>query len=150
MVLQLEIPDLYGYVLLTCGFLPAATNFFISTKVIGARKQYKIPLPNLYATPGYHKNADEFNRVQRGHQHILESISDFRACAFIGGLMHPMICAACGVFYCLGNYLYMVGYSDTKLDVKTARLKKGGPLSFMSHLIAMGCAGKCAISLVTG
>ena len=39
-----------------------------------ARKQYMIRYPNLYATPGYHKNADEFNRVQRGHMNMLETI----------------------------------------------------------------------------
>lgn len=148
MVLQLEIPDSYGYVFLSCGVLPAVTNFFIGAKVIMARKKYKIPLPNLYATPGFHDKADEFNRVQRGHQHILENISDFRAVSFIGGLAHPIICATCGVLYCLGNYLYMAGYSDTSLDVKSARLKKGGPLNVLSCFVALVCAGKYSYSLI--
>ena len=26
------------------------------------RKEMDVPYPNLYATPGYHKRADEFNR----------------------------------------------------------------------------------------
>lgn len=106
--------------------------------------------PNLYATPGYHKNADEFNRVQRGHQKVYEHLSDFRAVAFIGGLMHPITCAGCGIVYCLGNYLYMAGYSDTKLDVKLARMKKGGPMNMLALLTALVCATKYSISLIKG
>ncbi len=113
-----------------------------------ARKDFDVKYPNLYATPGYHKQADEFNRVQRGHQHIFETLADFHVCSFIGGLKHPLLCAVTGFTYCLGNYLYMQGYKDTKLDVKTARLKKGGPLSFLSVIISMGCAVSSTISLI--
>lgn len=106
--------------------------------------------PNLYATPGYHKDADDFNRVQRGHQKVYEHLSDFRAVAFIGGLVHPLTCAGCGIVYSLGNYLYMAGYSDTKLDVKLARLKKGGPMNMLALLTALVCATKYSISLIQG
>ena len=112
-----------------------------------ARKDYDVPYPNLYATPGYHKQADEFNRVQRGHQKIFESLSDFRAVAFIGGLQHPITCAVCGVVYCLGNVLFMAGYSDNKLDVKTARLKKGGPIGMLAFVVCLVCATKYSLAL---
>jgi len=115
-----------------------------------ARKKYNVHYPNLYATPGYHKEADEFNRVQRGHQKIYEHLSDFRAVAFIGGLMHPITCAGCGIVYCFGNYLFMAGYSDTKLDVKFARLQKGGPINMLALLTALVCATKYSISLIKG
>jgi glutathione S-transferase len=150
MVLSIEIPDNYGYVFFTVGILPAVTNsFFLSTMVMKARKKFKVEYPNLYATPGFHKNADDFNRVQRGHQHMLESLSDFRAVSFIGGLGYPTICATFGAVYSLGNILYMLGYSDTKLDVKTARLKKGGPILMVALLVNLACAVKFTISVIT-
>lgn len=149
MVLSIDVPDNYGYVFLTCGVLPAISNLVIGGSVMAARKKYDVQYPNLYATPGYHKDADAFNRVQRGHQHIFEQISDFRAVAFIGGLAHPITCAVCGVVYCLGNYLYMLGYSDTKLDAKTARLLKGGPMNMMALLVSLGCAAKFSLSMIT-
>jgi glutathione S-transferase len=40
-----------------------------------ARKEYGIGYPNLYATPGYHDKADEFNRVQRSHQNYMEGMA---------------------------------------------------------------------------
>lgn len=149
MVLSIEIPDHYGYVFFTCGVLPVITNTIISGSVMKGRKKYNVGYPNLYATPGYHKQADEFNRVQRGHQHIFETLSDFRAVSFIGGLAHPITCAICGVVYCLGNYLYMLGYSDNKLDVKTARLKKGGPIAIVALLTSLVCAAKFSYSVIT-
>ena len=150
MVSSIQVPDNYGYVFFACGVLPAVANLLIGGKVMGARKTYNVQYPNLYATPGYHKSADEFNRVQRGHQHIFESLSDFRAVSFIGGLAHPLVCAGCGVVYCLGNALYMAGYADNKLDVKVARLKKGGPISMLAFLVSLGCATKFSISLIKG
>ena len=147
-MLSIEIPDNYSYVFLTCGVLPAVANLLLGGKVMGARKTYNVQYPNLYATPGYHKNADEFNRVQRGHQHIFETLGDFRALSFIGGLAHPLVCAGCGVVYTLGNVLYMAGYSDNKLDVKNARMKKGGPISVLAFLASLVCATKFSISLI--
>ena len=147
-IMSIQIPEGYGYVFLTCGVLPAVTNFFLSGSVMGARKKYDVQYPNLYATPGFHKEADKFNRVQRGHQHMLESLSDFRAVSFIGGLGHPTLVAASGVVYCLGNYLYSAGYSDNKLDVKTARLKKGGPILLLAFMANLVCAVKYSISVL--
>lgn len=147
-MLSIDIPDKYGLVLLTCGALPAVTNLVLSGSVMKARKKYNVGYPNLYATPGYHDKADDFNRVQRGHQHMFESISDFRTNALIAGLKYPTVVTVCGIVYSLGNYLYMVGYSDTKLDVKTARLKKGGPIHLLANLVVLGCSVSTAISLL--
>ena len=69
--------------------------------------------------------ADEFNRVQRGHQNFLESSDSYAIMTLIGGLKHPIACAVGSVCYCVGSVLYMKGYSDNKLDVKMARYKKG-------------------------
>lgn len=68
----LNVPDQYGYVILTCGVLPLFTNIYLGGPVMKARKALDVPYPNLYAVPGVHKNADEFNRIQRGHQNYFE------------------------------------------------------------------------------
>mmetsp|Transcript_12377 Transcript_12377/g.18000 ORF Transcript_12377/g.18000 Transcript_12377/m.18000 type:complete len:104 (+) Transcript_12377:319-630(+) len=79
---------------------------------------------------------------------LAESISDFRSAALIGGLKYPLACVGCGILYNLGALLYMAGYKDTKLNVKVARLKKGGPIQFLSHLVVLGIATKTCISLL--
>ena len=91
-----------------------------------ARKDFNVQYPNLYATPGYHKQADEFNRVQRGHQNMLENWTTFTAAALLGGLKYPIAVSIYGILYSVGNILFLIGYKDTKLDVATARYKKGG------------------------
>ncbi len=140
MVVSIDIPDNYALVLFCNGVLPSFVNFYLTTHVMTARKKYDVKLPNLYATPGFHKQADEFNRVQRGHQNIIESISDFRTNSFIAGLYYPNLVAFCGLMHCIGAVLYMAGYKDTSLDVKTARLKKGGPLKFFAGVTVMFAA----------
>jgi MAPEG family len=94
--------------------------------------------PNLYAVPGYHKEADAFNRVQRGHQNMLETLPLILGMGLIGGLKYPITAGIIGATHSLGCVLYQLGYSDTSLDVTTARFKKGGflkPLAEMSSLI---------------
>ena len=91
-----------------------------------ARKQYNVPYPNLYATPGYHKDADAFNRVQRGHQNGFEYVTTLSLTSLIGGLKHPYLATLGTLLFNVGSYFYLIGYADTKLDVKTARYMKGG------------------------
>merc|ERR1712038_280779 len=120
---------------------------YLSVNVMKARKKYNVQYPNLYATPGYHDKADDFNRVQRGHQHIFESVSDFRMCSLVGGLKYPLLVAVCGIIYCIGSVLYMLGYKDTKLDVKTARLRKGGPIKAIANFVVMICGLLSGLSI---
>lgn len=102
-----------------------------------ARKDCDVPYPNLYATPGYHKKADEFNRVQRGHQNYIENITGFTAMSLLGGLKHPISVAVGGVLYCLGSVFYQKGYSDLSLDVKMARYKKGGGIKWIGFFVSL-------------
>jgi len=107
-------------------------------KVMAARKEFNVQYPNLYATPGYHKNADDFNRVQRGHQNSFEMITTFTVASLLGGLKYPIANSVFGVLFSLGNCLYLKGYADTSLDVKTARYKKGGALRILGLLASVG------------
>ncbi|EED88109.1 predicted protein, partial [Thalassiosira pseudonana CCMP1335] len=111
-MVAIEVPANYGYVVLGAAVAPVITSlFFLGGDVMKARKTYGVEYPNLYAVPGYHKNADEFNRVQRGHQNFLESSDSYAIMTLIGGLKHPIACAVGSVCYCVGSVLYMKGYS---------------------------------------
>lgn len=112
-----------------------------------ARKEYDVKYPNLYAVPGYHKQADEFNRVQRGHQQSFELITTFSISSLLGGLKYPIACSVYGVLFSLGNCLYLAGYSDNSLDVKDARYKKGGIIRIIGLLGSVGSAFSLAGSL---
>jgi glutathione S-transferase len=137
-MISLTLPDNYGYVVLGCCVLPFITTFAMGGVVMKAREDCSVPYPNLYATPGFHKKADEFNRVQRGHQAVFEALTSFTAFGLIGGIKHPIAAAVSGVLFSIGNYLYQVGYGDTTLDVKTARYKKCGALKFVGFFLALG------------
>ncbi|KAL3916912.1 MAG: hypothetical protein SGILL_004960, partial [Bacillariaceae sp.] len=56
-----------------------------------ARDKCNVQYPNLYATPGFHKEADEFNRVQRGHQNFLEANDTYAILTLLGGLKYPIV-----------------------------------------------------------
>mmetsp|Transcript_19582 Transcript_19582/g.24884 ORF Transcript_19582/g.24884 Transcript_19582/m.24884 type:complete len:152 (-) Transcript_19582:191-646(-) len=131
MAYTLEIPSEYGYVVLGCGVLPMMMNMYMGGKVMNARKEYDVPYPNCYATPGYHKKADEFNRVQRGHMNYSENLLGYTVVSFVGGFKHPIIIAVGGVLHSLGSLLYLTGYSDTSIDVTNARYKKGGAIKWI-------------------
>jgi glutathione S-transferase len=149
MTITLTVPDKYGYVILTtCVWSLFLVPSYMGMGVIKARDQFKIPLPNLYATPGYHKEADAFNRIQRGHQNMFESLTAFAMMNLIGGLKYPSACSVYALLYSTGCILYQLGYGDTSLDVKTARYKKGGAIKLVGFFGAMGatvslCADLC-------
>eukprot|EP00542_Grammatophora_oceanica_P011180 CAMPEP_0194028224 /NCGR_PEP_ID=MMETSP0009_2-20130614/2257_1 /TAXON_ID=210454 /ORGANISM="Grammatophora oceanica, Strain CCMP 410" /LENGTH=151 /DNA_ID=CAMNT_0038667557 /DNA_START=69 /DNA_END=524 /DNA_ORIENTATION=+ len=148
MTFTMEVPDAYGYVILGCAVLPVFTNLYMGGPVMKARSKFKVPYPNLYATPGYHKQADEFNRVQRGHQNMFEMITSFTALSLLGGIKHPIVTAVGGVFFCVGSVLFQIGYADTALDVKTARYKKGGMLKWIGLFLPLGTSISLAGSMI--
>ena len=94
MVFTITVPNEYGWVVLGAGIGSIVTNIVLSAPVMKARKELDVPLPNLYATPGVHKHADEFNRIQRSHQNYLETIDSYIAMTLLGGLKYPLLCAA--------------------------------------------------------
>ena len=52
--------------------------------------------------------------------------------------------------YCVGNVLFLNGYADTTLDVKSARYKKGGPLKPVGMLITLVTAISAVYSMARG
>ena len=86
--ISIEVPSHYGYVILTTVVGQFVTSFLMGGNVMEARKKYNVPIPNMYATPEYHKEADAFNRVQRGHQNLFESLGTYSLFALVGGLKY--------------------------------------------------------------
>merc|ERR1712070_37333 len=98
------VPDWYPATLLAATVVPFVASTVMGGKVMGARKKYNVQYPNLYGVPGVHDHADAFNRVQRGHQNIFETLASIIAMVLVGGLVFPIASAACAVAYCLGNW----------------------------------------------
>lgn len=99
--------------------------------------------------PRVHDKADEFNRVQRGHQNYLEGCDSYAIMTLLGGLKHPIACAAGSVCFCVGSVLYLKGYADASLDVKTARYKKGAGIKWIGFLTSLVCTAKFGYTLIT-
>jgi len=102
------------------------------------------------ATPKHHKNADEFNRVQRGHQNFLEGNDSYAIMTLLGGLKYPIACAVGTVLFNVGSVLYLKGYADANLDVKTARYKKGAAVKWIGFLTSLVSTIRLGISLIRG
>ena len=50
----LDVPDNFGFVILTCGVLPLVTNIVLGGPVMKARKELDVQYPNLYAVVRCH------------------------------------------------------------------------------------------------
>ena len=110
-----------------------------------ARKTYKVEYPNLYAVPGFHKDADKFNCIQRAHQNTLESLTHVLVATFATGLVYPITAAAAGTVYMLGRFVYGYGYAMGDPKYRTP----GGILSHLGDMPLMGMAIKIAYNTAT-
>lgn len=148
-MVAIEVPAHYGWVILGAAIAPVITSMILSGFVMSARKEHDVQYPNLYAIPGFHKTADAFNRVQRGHQNYLEGSDSYAIMTLVGGLKHPIACAIGTVTFCVGSYLYMEGYADPDLDVKLARYEKGAAIKWVGFLTSLISCGKLAFDVIT-
>ncbi|GKY90523.1 hypothetical protein MPSEU_000026000 [Mayamaea pseudoterrestris] len=148
MSFSVSVPGNYGYVILTTVVGQFVANFYMGGQVMEARKKFNVPYPNLYATPGFHKSADEFNRVQRGHQASLEQTAIVTVASLIGGLQYPIAASVLNALFSLGNIFFQIGYADTTLDVSMARYKKGGALKWVGVFGSIGLSVNVAGKLL--
>ena len=68
--------------------------------------------------------------------------------SLVGGLGYPITCTCSMVAWTAGSYFYLLGYSDSALDVKMARYKKGGGIKYIGILWSMGCTVSLAGSML--
>ena len=113
MSIQSLLPDGYGFAAFL--WIPGMYMFHwvLSGSVISARKEFNVKLPNLYAVPGVHKKADEFNAVQRGHMNMMETNHYLQLMALFGSCYSSNAAyanAVGGVANMVGCSLYMKAY----------------------------------------
>ncbi|KAJ4755654.1 Microsomal glutathione S-transferase 3 [Rhynchospora pubera] len=143
MAITIEFPKEYGYVvmvLVSYAFL----NMWMSLQVGSARKKYRVPYPNLYASEERNKDANLFNCVQRGHQNSLEFMPLFFALLLVSGMQYPLIVSGLGTLYIIGRFFYFKGYSSGIPDKRI----KAGLMSFLSLFGLMICTALFGVTLV--
>ena len=141
---SITIPEHYGMVVLACAIAPWMLSGAMGGKVMKARKTHDIPYPNLYGSPGFHKAADAFNKVQRGHQNMLEMTSFYVPASLVAGLAHPLAVAAGGLCFCIGSHQYQAGYTK-----EVALRNKGlGFLKYVGILTSLVVSIKVSISMI--
>ncbi|XP_052491069.1 uncharacterized protein LOC105790394 isoform X1 [Gossypium raimondii] len=118
----------YGYVALVV-VAYCFLSIWMGIQVGMARKKYKVYYPTLYALESENKDAKLFNCVQRGHQNSLEMMPMFFVLMILGGMAHPCISAALGLFYTVTRYFYFTGYStgdpQKRLTIGVLKLDNG-------------------------
>jgi hypothetical protein len=66
---------------------------------------------------------------------LLEVLPIFLVSTLIGGIKYPIASSIFSLTHGVGNYLYQVGYADTKIDDKGARYAKGGWLKWIEKVV---------------
>ncbi|GJP70871.1 hypothetical protein CLOP_g1765 [Closterium sp. NIES-67] len=115
-VLSLELSQGHGTVLLVAA-ATVVLNFWMSAGVMSARKKYNVQYPLLYASES-HKNAKEFNCVQRAHQNSLEVLPLFLVFLLTSGVPYPWTSTVLGVIFLLGRIGYFLGYSTGRPEAR--------------------------------
>jgi len=110
---------------------------WMSFMVGKARRQYNVPYPTMYASEKEgHKDAKQFNCVQRAHQNTLEFLPSFMVGLLLGGLQYPLVAAVLGAVYTVARIQYFRGYSA---GVAQKRFSGGGVLIFPAYFGLLIC-----------
>ncbi len=97
-----------------------------------ARHEYGVHPPTLYL-PENHKNAKEYNCVQRSHQNVVtERMPLFSVTVILGSIFRPKIAAACGAVRLVSFFAYASGYQTGKPE------KRVNPLSIVGYVADLG------------
>ena len=111
--MPLQIPDDYGYVAATLvAWNPL--NLYLGARVGLARKRLGVNLPCMYASKCKEisaETAEEFNRIQRGHQNMVETLPNAVGMLLVAGLDDAKMAAGLGAVYFVGRILYAWGHS---------------------------------------
>lgn len=114
----------------------------MSSGIMKARKAFNIPYPALYAE-STHKNANEFNCVQRAHQNSLENLISFYPMLILAGVRFPITAAVAGLMYNVGRIMYFKGYCTG--DPKK---RMNGWIQYFGTLTLLGAVFRFAYELV--
>jgi len=98
------LPQYYSYVVFVA-IDSVLINWWMAYNVGAARKKYNIKYPIMYSPDN-----NDFNCIQRAHQHTLEIHPVFVMLLLVGGLQLPRVSAGAGAVYLLGRILFARGY----------------------------------------
>mmetsp|Transcript_15364 Transcript_15364/g.29730 ORF Transcript_15364/g.29730 Transcript_15364/m.29730 type:complete len:200 (-) Transcript_15364:73-672(-) len=122
--MSLAVPRLYGSVLLNA-VGSAFVMLALSLKVGTSRKSFiekakkdgdenaeeRFGYPKVYAE-GFGKLAKEFNCIQRGHQHAMETYPQMLVCSLVGGLKHPILTSMAQLAWMIARFKFAGGYAS--------------------------------------
>ena len=144
----MELPKEFGYASIVWLAGGLFTNLAIGNLVMKARKKYGVEYPTLYLSKG-EKYEKEFNSVQRGHQNMLETQAMITGMAMFGASHSRNFALANtvgGFFFCVGCYLYALGYAANEKNGK-GRYKSGGGVKYIGTLTALFTSVYAGLSL---
>ncbi len=118
-----QLPRAYGAVILVNVILSSFLMIFLGVKVGKARTLFKekaakdgdkdaearFSYPKMYAE-GFSEQAKLFNCIQRGHQHALETYTQFVALSVVGGIKFPLVTSAAGILWIFARIKWAEGY----------------------------------------
>ncbi|KAF3760229.1 hypothetical protein M406DRAFT_358559 [Cryphonectria parasitica EP155] len=149
MAVTLEIPNEYGYVLLTV-VSTAFVNLWHGMQTSAARKTSGIGYPNAYATPEQaEKNPEAYrlNCAQRAHANFTENLVPFLPTLLIAGLRYPVPAAAAGAGWLVSRIVYTKGYTS---NAGPKGRMAGSLAGYLCYLPLIGMAGYTAFQISQG
>ncbi|CAG8433634.1 1202_t:CDS:2 [Ambispora gerdemannii] len=108
----IEIPEAYGYVVMT-GALSVLVTTFLGIQVTLYRNEAKVPLPFLYAEKSEVEKDEKkmiFNCYQRAHQNSLETQPQVLFMLAMTGLKYPLFASGVGLVWVIGRIFFASGY----------------------------------------
>lgn len=149
MVVTLQIPNEYGYVLLVATS-SALVNLWHGGQTVKARKASGIGYPNTYASAEQAEKdpaAYKLNCAQRAHANFTENLTPWLAALLISGLRYPVPAAGLGLGWLASRVVYTIGYTSNSGPKGRAAGSIG---SYLTMLPLLGMAGYTGYSLVAG
>ncbi|KAJ3697718.1 hypothetical protein LUZ61_001423 [Rhynchospora tenuis] len=104
MVLGIQIPKEYGYVVLDL-VLYEILHLWMGYLIDKAHIKYNVPYPTMYIVGG-NMEAKIFNTVQIGCQNSIDYMPVFFVTLLVGGLQHSLISAGLGALYMISLFFY--------------------------------------------
>jgi glutathione S-transferase len=144
------VSRLYGGVLLINVVGSSLVLLVLSAKVTRARTickdkalrdgdsdaEARFSYPKLYAE-GFSSVANDFNCIQRGHQHALETYPSFLAMSLIAGIKFPMVACISGLIWSIARIKWAEGYASGVPSKRNESCwAKGGWMSFITLMVA--------------
>lgn len=151
---SMSCPRAFGLVVLINVVVSAFVVIFIGFGVGGSRRKFveralkegdkdaekRFSLPKMQAE-GFTAAAEDFNNIQRGHQHILESYQIYLVTSVLGGLEYPVSIAIYGLIWIKARLDWAENYKQGPKNRYNKGLATQVWFGLLINLIASGKLG---------